>query len=201
MAIIYLMAAQTLYAQKGEEEKKKEEITKKQEKEEQEMMKLLEEARKTRENIVIRSDELERAVRKSRENYATVKPETKAYTFRGSDPVVFIEGGSQSSSTLQFSKRVKEASFTKDLQFEIEEDARRASISVSGMCEEGEIRISISQPNNKMYTEVLIDEYGSINWTKSFNIKEDNGNKTGEWGFRIMAKNATGNFRLSLKSY
>ncbi|MCF8223438.1 MAG: hypothetical protein K9J25_09850 [Bacteroidales bacterium] len=201
LAIVFLMAPGTLYGQKGEEEKKKEEIIKRQEAKEQEMIKKLEEAGKERERVIIHSDELKRAVREARESYESVKPEMKGYVFAGSDPEVFFYGGSNISSSLQYSNNVREATFSKDLAFEIEEDAKRASIQVSGMCREGEIRIIIAMPSGEVYTEVLIDEYGSINWSKSFNIEDDNGSKTGVWLFQVNAKDATGNFRLSLKSY
>lgn len=201
LAIGFLLATGTLYGQKGEEEKTKEEIIKRQEAKEQEMLKNLEEARKERERVIIHSDELKRAVREARESYESVKPGMKGFVFSGSDPEVFFYGGSNISSSLQYSKNVREATFSEDLEFEIEEDAKRASIQVSGMCREGEIRIIISVPSGEVYTEVLIDEYGSINWSKSFNIEDDNGSKTGDWLFQVNAKNATGNFRLSLKSY
>lgn len=181
---------------KEEEEKKKQEMMMQRKLEEQ---KALEE----RERIKVRSDELERAVRDAREAY------TEAWTIQ--EPMVFSSGtnldniyfigGSQSSSSLQYTKNVKEASFTKEFEFEIEKDAKRASINVNGTCKEGEIRIKITMPSGKTYTEVLIDEYGSVNWSKTFTIDEENGTKTGDWRFQVTANDATGNFRLTLKSY
>ena len=152
----------------------------------------------------IHKGELERAVRDAREAY------TEAWT-TARDPMIlstgsdlnniYFIGGSQSSSTLQYTKNVKEASFSKRFGFEIEKDARRASINVSGMCKKGEIRIKIIMPSGKTYTEVLIDEYGSVNWSKTFTIDEDNGAKTGEWSFQVTASDATGSFKLLLRSY
>ncbi|MEA1887731.1 MAG: hypothetical protein U9N72_11035 [Bacteroidota bacterium] len=185
---------------KEEEEKKKQEML--EQKKIQEFKK--QEAIEARERIRIREDEMERAVRNAREAY---KEEwitrTPAVFSTGSDleGIYYFMGGSPNSSSLQFSKVVKEGSFTKDLTFEIEEDAKRASINVSGICEEGEILIVITMPSGSKYTEVLIDEYGSVNWSKSFSIDEEDGTKTGEWGFKVTAKNATGTFRLSIKSY
>lgn len=197
VSLLLVFGSVISFAQTREEEEKK--------KQEMMMQKKIEEQKAIdeRERIKIRDDELERAVRDAREAY------TKAWTIQ--DPVVFSTGtdlegiyflgGSQNSSSLQFSKVVKEGSFTKEFKFEIEEDAKRASINVSGMCDEGEIRIVITMPSGKTYTEVLIDEYGSVNWSKTFSIDEENGSKAGEWGFKVTASDATGNFRLSLKSY
>ena len=119
----------------------------------------------------------------------------------GRNPIMLGIGSSQSSSSMQYSKSVKEASFTRDMKFEVEEDAHKASITVSGSCKTGEIRIKIMMPDGKPYTEVLIDEYGSVNWSKSFAIDEENTEKTGEWKFIISAKDASGNFRLSIMSH
>jgi hypothetical protein len=202
LSLVLASFSLTAYSQtKEEQEEKKKEMLQQEQilrKEQMEKQKALEE----REMVRIRNEELQRAVRDAREAYSSGWTVTEPLVI-GSDgdlKGIYFMGGSQNSSSLQFSKKVKEASFTKDLTFEIEEDARRASISVSGMCEEGEIRIWIAMPDNKPYTEVLIDEYGSVNWSKSFDIEEENGSKTGEWGFRITAKNATGNFRLSIQS-
>ena len=189
----------TAYSQtKEEQEKKKQEMLK-----QEQMEKEKEKAFFERQRVKIHKEELERAVRDAREAYSSgwAVREPMMITTEGDLKNIYFMGGSQSSSSLQFSKQVREASFNKDLTFEIEEDAKRASISVSGICEEGEIRIWIAMPDGSAYTEVLIDEYGSVNWSKSFNIEEENGSKTGEWGFRISAKNATGNFRLSIQSH
>jgi hypothetical protein len=112
-----------------------------------------------------------------------------------------IMGGSQDSETLEFRKSVKESSFTKDFKFNVEPESHKVSISVSGACKEGDIRIKILMPGGKTYTEVLLDEYGSVNWNKSFSIDEEDKSKTGEWSFNIVAKEATGNFKLSIRSY
>lgn len=116
-------------------------------------------------------------------------------------PHTLYFSGSQDSETLEFRKSVNESSFTKDFQFKVESTARKVSISVSGACKEGEIRIKILMPGGKTYTEVLLDEFGSVNWNKSFGIDEEDTSKTGDWNFNIVAKEATGNFRLSIKSY
>lgn len=203
MFVSFLLVLGTVAAQaqsKKEEEKKKQEMLMQKKIEEEKLhLKALEE----REMLKVRSDELERAVTNAREAYTrawTVPDNFMLSTGSDLNNVYFI-GGSQSSTSLQYTKNIKEASFTKEFEFEIEEEAKRASINVSGTCKEGEIRIKITMPSGKIYTEVLIDEYGSVNWSKTFTIDEDNRTKTGDWGFRVSATEATGNFRLSLKSY
>ena len=188
----------TVFAQSREEEKKKQEklILEKQ-------MEAKKKSGEEREMIVIQTGEIKEAVRDAREAYRDAMEKTELIEFfpEGSDRRgVYIVNGSQNSSSLQLTKNLKEASFSKKYDFEIEKEARHASINVSGICQEGEILVKITQPSGKTYTEVLIDEYGSVNWSKSFSIDEEDDSKTGKWGFQVIAREATGNFRLSIKS-
>jgi len=45
-------------------------------------------------------------------------------------------------------------------------------MSVSGDCKAGEIRIKIIMPNGKTYSDIIIDEFGNLNWRKSFTISD-----------------------------
>lgn len=142
----------------------------------------------------------------------------RVYTPRGGrsfgidDP--FIIGGSGSDyaffghsfsdterTTWDFSKSVKESTFSKDYTFDVEKTAKSVSMSVNGDCKAGEIRIKIIMPNGKSYSEILIDEFGNLNWRKSFSITEtENKDKTGEWKFQISSTKASGYFRISLQT-
>jgi len=55
-------------------------------------------------------------------------------------------------------------------------------------------------PDGKKLSEVVLDENGSLNWRKNFEAGENNGWKNGKWVFKIQAKSATGNLRISLNS-
>jgi hypothetical protein len=75
-------------------------------------------------------------------------------------------------------------------------------MSVMGDCKAGEIRVKIIMPSGKTYSDILIDEYGNLNWRKSFTIsEEENKDKSGEWVFKIDATKATGSFKISLQTY
>jgi hypothetical protein len=104
------------------------------------------------------------------------------------------------SSSVQYSKRFDKSSMKSDFSFEIEEDAGRASISVSGQCNEGEVSVRITSPDGKLYTEVKIDDMGSVDWNKSFNLGGENDDKTGTWKFNVQAREATGSIRIALRS-
>ena len=98
-----------------------------------------------------------------------------------------------------FSKFVNESTFSKEYGIDVEKGSRDVSLTISGTCRSGEIRISILMPDGKPYSEAVIDEFGNLNWRKSFQIAEDNTDKIGEWKFRVISKNATGNFNISLR--
>jgi hypothetical protein len=57
-------------------------------------------------------------------------------------------------------------------------------------------------PNGKTYSDISIDEFGNLNWRKSFSMsEEENQDKAGEWKFQIHASDASGFFRISLQTY
>jgi len=105
-------------------------------------------------------------------------------------------------TTWDFSKYVKESTFTKQYSFDVEKTVNTVVMSVMGDCKAGEIRVKIIMPGGKTYSDILIDEYGNLNWRKSFTIsEEENKDKAGEWLFKIEATKATGSFKISLQTY
>jgi hypothetical protein len=111
-------------------------------------------------------------------------------------------GGDAERTAWDFSRTVKGSSFSKSYSFDVEKTARTVVMSVNGDCKSGEIRVNILMPGGKSYSDIVIDEFGNLNWRKSFNItEEENQDKTGEWTFRISARNATGQFKISLQTF
>lgn len=98
-----------------------------------------------------------------------------------------------------FSKSVTESTFSKEYGIDVDKGSKNVAISISGTCKTGEIRVTILTPNGKPYSEAVIDEFGNLNWRKSFQLTEENSDKIGEWKFVINAKAATGNFNISLQ--
>lgn len=115
---------------------------------------------------------------------------------------VFHFGDNSERTSWEFSKSVKENTYKKEYSFDVEKNTKSVSLSVSGDCRAGEIRIRILTPQGKTFSDVLIDEFGNTNVRKSFNISEnENQDKTGEWKFLIDSKDATGFFRISFQTY
>jgi hypothetical protein len=111
-------------------------------------------------------------------------------------------GGDSERTTWDFSKSVKESSFTKDYSFDVEKTASTVIMSVMGDCKSGDIHIKIKMPNGKYYSDIVLDENGNLNWRKSFTISEnENQDKTGEWKFQIVSNKATGFFKISLQTF
>jgi hypothetical protein len=105
-------------------------------------------------------------------------------------------------STWDFSKSVKESSFSNEYAFNVDKSAKTVVMFVTGDCKAGEIRIKISMPNGKTYSDILVDESGNLNWRKSFNInEEENRDKIGEWKYEIRGSKATGFFKISLRTF
>jgi hypothetical protein len=110
-----------------------------------------------------------------------------------------IARGGKPGSSWNYSRQVMEASFTNEFSMTAGNEAN-VNLSVSGTCAEGSISVQIIMPDGKQLSEVVLDENGSLNWRKSFEKGEDNGWKNGKWVFKIKAKDATGNFRISMTS-
>ena len=105
--------------------------------------------------------------------------------------------GDAERTTWDFSKAVKESSFSRDYIFDVEPTAKSVVMSVSGDCKQGEIRVKIVMPGGKTFSEIVIDEYGNLNWRKSLTISDtENKDKTGPWKFEIKSSKASGYFKI-----
>ena len=107
---------------------------------------------------------------------------------------------SKPGSSWNYTRQVLEATFTNEFTMDAGGDNGSVNLSVSGNCGEGSISVSIIMPDGKQLSEVLIDENGSLNWRKSLEENEGSKWKNGKWIFKIKAKDATGNFRISMNS-
>lgn len=230
-AVIFLMAlviplqpasAQEKSKEDKEKEKQMQEIIEAQKKAMAEQKKAQEEMMKALQEKNYDLDELNEIMEEFRLNIDTddFDGAMRIYTdrsrdlFRGREPYIVTTPstgisvwtpygfGDTETTTWEFSKSVKEKSFTNNYSFDVESSVNTVSMSVSGDCESGEIRIVIIKPDGETYSDITIDEFGNLNWRKSFKVSEDeNQDKTGEWEFEIDATDATGYFKISLRAY
>ena len=125
------------------------------------------------------------------------------FVFNGEDMSGFFgHMGDEQRTSWDFSKTVKDNTFSGDYSFEVDKTAKSVVMAVMGDCKSGEIRIKIIMPNGKSYSDILIDESGNLNWRKSFAISDtENKDKTGNWKFQISSSKATGFFKISLQAF
>lgn len=110
--------------------------------------------------------------------------------------------GDNERTIWDFTKSIKENSFSNDYTFDVEPAANTVVMTINGDCKAGEIRIKIIMPNGKTYSDIVIDEFGNLNWRKSFTVSEDeNKDKVGKWKFKVDANKATGIFKISLQTF
>lgn len=113
-----------------------------------------------------------------------------------------LSGDNAERTTWEFSKYVKETTFSRDYTFDVESTVNTVVMAVNGDCKAGEIRIKIVMPSGKTYSDIVIDEFGNLNWRKSFTISDtENKDKAGAWKFEINSSKASGYFKISLQTY
>lgn len=111
-------------------------------------------------------------------------------------------GEDSERTSWEFSKNLKEISFEREYVIDVENSVSNVAMSIVGDCKQGEIRIKIIMPNGKTYSDIVIDEFGNLNWRKSFSISQDqNEDKAGPWKFEIKSSKAIGYFKISLQTY
>ena len=212
-------SGQTVAQEKSKEEKEKElkmaeEIN--QQKREIEKLKAEQEAamfeqQKAVEEAMKEAQQQVEAVSKYKDQVRVYRGTGDRALFNG-EPFVFTPGvegfnwyshsSDDERTSWDFSKSVKETTFSRDYTFDVETTINSVEMSVNGDCKAGEIRIKIVMPNGKTYSDIVIDEFGNLNWRKSFNISEtENKDKTGAWTFEIKSSKASGFFKISLQTY
>lgn len=225
-AIIFLMIFGASFSRLSAQEKSKEERQKEQQMQEaiDAQKKALIDQKRSQEEIEKAFQEqkatMEEAMKSARENLENSQEFSRAFRIydgsRGSrsygEPFVFTPGGDfyfghlagneTDRTTWDFSKSIKDLTFSREYVFDVESTVKSVIMSVNGDCKAGDIRIKIVMPNGKIYSDIVIDEFGNLNWRKSFNISDtENKDKTGAWKFEINSSKATGYFKISLQTY
>ncbi|HPJ59816.1 MAG TPA: hypothetical protein PLV06_11715 [Bacteroidales bacterium] len=221
LVIIFLFSlafCSEITAQEGKSEEKEKEM---QEAIEAQKKAMIEEQKKAQEEMQKALEQSKKEIDKAMQNYREQMKENpeqyerifrmyddngRTRVFSGNEPYVlgYTRFGDYNAerTTWEFSKNVKESTFARTYTFDVEKSVKNVMMSVNGDCREGDIRIKITMPNGKTYSDIVIDEYGNLNWRKSFTISEtENTDKTGAWKFEISSSKATGFFKISLQTY
>jgi|WetSurMetagenome_2_1015567.scaffolds.fasta_scaffold01258_10 hypothetical protein len=112
----------------------------------------------------------------------------------------FMFSDSKSGSSWSYERRLNEATFTTEYSAATDETAKKVDLYVSGVCTKGSITISVTSPDGKKLSDIVIDENGNMNWRKSYNTEETKWTK-GNWTFKVTTKSATGTYNISLDSF
>lgn len=158
---------------------------------------------------IVRDDrDLERVREKAEQmsrNAYVFEPGDGNFRFAVPDRDIYLYNGfmhnEKAGSSWNYSRQVLESTFSSEFTMDAGDSFNDVNLTVSGDCAEGSISVAIILPDGKQLSEVVIDANGSLNWRKSFKNDEADGWKNGKWMFRINAKNATGNFRISMSAY
>ncbi len=228
LMIILLISAGSSFQLASAQEKTKTEKEKEEEilKAIDEQKKAMNEAKKAQKEaeiaIKVQSDEFNEQMKELQiDLQREVRPEdavriyrrgTGTRSFDMSEPFIFTPGvegfyghsygGDSERTTWDFSKSVKENTFKREYTFDVEKTVNTVVMAINGDCKAGDIRIKIIMPNGKSYSDIVIDEFGNLNWRKSFTISEtENQDKAGDWTFQISSNKATGFFKISLQTY
>ncbi|HEX2922365.1 MAG TPA: hypothetical protein VHO50_14475 [Bacteroidales bacterium] len=152
------------------------------------------------------------AIYRSNVNHGTRPPKYPDRFFQGNSSNIpnmpnpqmspFFFGEDVQRTTWEFSKSVKDNTFKREYEVDVEKTTRSVNLTLNGDCKSGEVKIKVVAPGGKTYSDVTIDQYGSMNVRKSLTISEtENQDKTGEWKFIIESANATGYFKINFQTF
>jgi len=147
--------------------------------------------------------ELEMKIQRMMESQEELRDKARAYSV-GTAVVpgsYFFPGGSGSSSSqLSLSKSFDGESKSNEGSFNVDESVRHISLSLNGSVKEGSIKITIQLGNNDIIKDITIDESADIQFTQSIKISEDEKKYYGNWTYLVEAKQAKGQYRLSINT-
>jgi len=108
--------------------------------------------------------------------------------------------GSQNNSQLMLSKNYSGTDAENEGVFQIEKSVRQIRFSIEGSVREGSITVKLLLPGGDVFKELTIDESADVRFSQSLVIMEDENKYSGNWKYTIKARNADGNYRLSIST-
>ncbi len=108
------------------------------------------------------------------------------------------------NSTLNFRKEFDEPkTLNRSYEMEFDTEQKLLDIRINAEAEEGNIQITIIQPNGKNYKVLELEDMESLTWNHSIKDFDDENNVdySGTWQVKVSIKNAIGyyNVRLTVK--
>ena len=85
--------------------------------------------------------------------------------------------------------------------FDVDEGTRQFRCMISGRVREGEISIKVMYPGGKVFKDLTINSSAEVTFSQTLSIKEDADDKyIGSWSYEIKAKEAEGDYTLSISA-
>lgn len=105
------------------------------------------------------------------------------------------------NTTFSISKRMKEGTtFSGDFEFTIPDKCKGIFFSFSGSLESGNLKVTFTKPDKKIYQEFKVTPIADVRWNKS--MKEDDMKEFfGTWKVTISAQDAKGNYSINISSH
>lgn len=109
------------------------------------------------------------------------------------------ERGTQSQLTLR--NTFNGGSDTSKGEFDVDEGIRQFRCMIRGKVREGEILIKVFYPGGKVFKELTITSSAEVTFSQSLSIKEGSEDKyVGSWTYEVRAKEAKGDYTLSIST-
>ncbi|NQU84930.1 MAG: hypothetical protein HQ541_04145 [Mariniphaga sp.] len=110
-------------------------------------------------------------------------------------------GGDEQRVSLNLSKHFDGDNISSKADFEVAEGQSAISLNLSGTCEDGDITITIIQPNGDTMKSQKITNAADISWSTRIPIKEGDEKKyVGKWQLEVKANVAHGHYNLNISS-
>ncbi len=125
---------------------------------------------------------------------------------KGSGVVITGSGRTgQNISTFSLTKTLKDETLKKDYKVFVDSAMTKVNISVTVTCERGSIEITLYTPDGGKVNNISFTSSERAVWKQTFSVDKSNEKERkkyyGNWQFRVQAKEASGTYRISVKSY
>jgi hypothetical protein len=105
------------------------------------------------------------------------------------------------NTSFNVSKRLRDATtFNGDFEFTIPENCKSILINFSGSLESGNLKITFSKPDKKVYQEFKVNPVADVRWSKRLK-EEDMKDYVGTWKITIAAQDAKGNYNINISTF
>ena len=171
--------------------------------EEEELRALMEDQKHVREDALRRYEEARENYQSNQNVWTIPVPDVRFEKQQFATPFVIgdLYGLGRESSALNISKGLTDLTFTSSFKYDVQKESANLKFSASGSVEKGSIQISLKDPKGKVIHEFEISPLADVNWSQNLKWTEEEAKQQiGQWTITVAAKNATGNYQVSIRA-